>query len=75
MDILAFRTSYGKGFRVPTIAEMFTRSQLNIFQVEPNPNLIAETSDAFEVGSSVILGNIGPVSLLKIDAAIFSNQF
>lgn len=73
--ILALRTSYGKGFRVPTIAEMFTRSQLNVFQVEPNPNLTTETSDAFEVGSSVILANIGPVSLLKIDAAIFSNNF
>jgi len=73
--ILAFRTSYGKGFRVPTIAEMFSSSQLNIFKVEPNPELIAETSDAFEIGSSVIAGDIGPISLLKIDAAIFSNRF
>ena len=72
---LAFRTSYGKGFRVPTIAEMFSSSQLNIFKVEPNPNLIAETSDAFEIGSSVILGNLGVASLLKIDAAIFSNRY
>jgi len=73
--ILAFRTSYGKGFRVPTIAEMFTRSQLNIFQVEPNPNLIAETSDAFEAGSSLLLAEVGPLSLLKVDAAIFHNRF
>ena len=73
--VLAFRTSYGKGFRVPTIAELFSSSQLNIFKVEPNPDLIAETSDAFEIGSSVILGNLGVVSLLKIDAAIFSNRY
>lgn len=73
--IWALRASYGKGFRVPTIAEMFTRSQLNVFQVEPNPDLIAETSDAVEIGGSVILANVGPVSLLKLDAAIFSNRF
>lgn len=73
--IIALRTSYGKGFRVPTIAEMFTRSQLNVFQVEPNPDLIAETSDAFEIGSSVLLGNIGVISLLKIETALFSNRF
>lgn len=73
--IVAFRTSYGKGFRVPTIAELFSRSQLNIFKIEPNPDLIAETSDAFEIGSSIVLGNLGAVSLLKIDAAIFSNRY
>lgn len=73
--ILALRTSYGKGFRVPTVAEMFTRSQLNVFQVEPNPNLIAETSDAIEAGSSLLIADVGPLSLLKIDAAIFHNRF
>jgi outer membrane receptor for ferrienterochelin and colicins len=73
--VLALRTSYGKGFRVPTIAELFSSSQLNIFKVEPNPNLIAETSDAFEIGSSIIFGNFNFLSLLKIDAAIFSNRY
>jgi len=73
--VIAFRTSYGKGFRVPTIAELFSSSQLNIFKVEPNPDLIAETSDAFEIGSSIILGNFGFISLLKFDGAIFSNRY
>ena len=73
--VLAFRTSYGKGFRVPTIAELFSSSQLNIFKVEPNPDLIAETSDAFEIGSSIILGNYKFFSLIKLDAAIFSNRY
>ncbi len=73
--VIAFRTSYGKGFRVPTIAELFSNSQLNIFKVEPNPDLIAETSDAFEIGSSIILGNLGFISLLKFDGAIFSNRY
>jgi iron complex outermembrane receptor protein len=72
---LALRASYGRGFRVPTVAEMFSRSQLNIFRVEPNPNLIAETSDAFEIGSSVLIGQIGPIVILKIDLALFSNRF
>ncbi|MBU0529789.1 TonB-dependent receptor [bacterium] len=73
--VIAFRTSYGRGFRVPTIAELFSSSQLNIFKVEPNPDLIAETSDAFEIGSSLILGNLGFISLLKFDGAIFSNRY
>jgi iron complex outermembrane receptor protein len=73
--VLTFRTSYGKGFRVPTIAELFSSSQLNIFKVEPNPDLIAETSDAFEIGSSIVLGNFDLLSLLKVDAAIFSNRY
>ncbi len=74
-DVLAFRASYGKGFRVPTIAELFSSSQLNIFRVEPNPDLIAETSDAFEIGSSIILGNYKLLSLFKLDGAIFSNRY
>ncbi|MFC1760076.1 TonB-dependent receptor domain-containing protein [Candidatus Neomarinimicrobiota bacterium] len=73
--VIALRTSYGKGFRVPTIAELFSSSQLNIFKVEPNPDLIAETSDAFEIGSSIILGNFGLISMLKFDGAIFSNRY
>lgn len=73
--VIAFRTSYGKGFRVPTIAELFSSSQLNIFKVEPNPDLIAETSDAFEIGSSIILDNYGLLSLIKLDVAIFSNRY
>ena len=73
--VVAFRSSYGRGFRVPTIAELFSSSQLNIFKVEPNPNLIAETSDAFEIGSSLLIGNYGFLSLLKIEAAIFSNRY
>ena len=73
--IIAFRASYGKGFRVPTIAELYSSSQLNIFKVEPNPDLIAETSDAFELGNSIILGNWNYISLLKLDAAIFYNRY
>lgn len=73
--IFALRASFGRGFRVPTIAEMFTRSQLNVFQVEPNPDLIAENSDAYEIGFSTILGELGWISLLKFDGAVFSNRF
>lgn len=73
--VIAFRTSYGRGFRVPTIAELFSSSQLNIFKVEPNPDLIAETSDAFEIGGSLILDNYKLLSLFKLDGAIFSNRY
>jgi len=72
---LALRVSTGKGFRVPTVAEMFTRARRSIFYVEPNPDLISETSLSQELGLSLISGSIGVIDLLKFDAAIFQNRF
>lgn len=72
---LAFRSSVGWGFRVPTIAEMFTRTQLSIFKVEPNPDLGAETSISYEVGSTLILTPTGWVDAFKLDGALFKNFY
>jgi len=72
---LAMRVSTAQGFRVPTVAEMFTRARRSIFYVEPNPDLIPETSLSQEVGISFIAGEYGVVDLLKLDAALFQNQF
>ena len=72
---MSMRISTGQGFRVPTIAEMFTRARRSIFTVEPNPNLISETSVSREAGLSIILGETGPIDLLKFDAAVFHNRF
>lgn len=73
---LAFRTSVGWGFRVPTIAEMFTRSQLSIFKVEPNPDLISETSISYEVGSTWVVPVAGGfIDQMKLEVAVFQNDY
>ncbi|MEA3286040.1 MAG: TonB-dependent receptor [Candidatus Marinimicrobia bacterium] len=71
----AFRISSGKGFRVPTVAEMFTSAHRSIFTVEPNPGLVSETSISREFGMTLLAGQMGFLDLLKFDAAIFHNRF
>lgn len=44
------RTSYGQGFRYPTITERYIATKAGMFGVYPNPNLKPETSNNFEVG-------------------------
>ncbi len=72
---LGLRISTGKGFRVPTVAEMFTTARRSIFTVEPNPDLISETSINREFGLTLLTGQLGFLDLLKLDAAIFHNRF
>ena len=52
---MALRSSVSYGFRVPTIAELFTESKLGVFEVKPNPDLVAEKSFSYEAGSTVKL--------------------
>ncbi|NQT63010.1 MAG: TonB-dependent receptor [Candidatus Marinimicrobia bacterium] len=72
---LDLRISTGKGFRVPTVAEMFTSARRSIFTVEPNPDLISETSINREFGLTLLSGQMGVLDLFKLDAAIFHNRF
>ncbi|MFH1851851.1 MAG: TonB-dependent receptor [Candidatus Neomarinimicrobiota bacterium] len=72
---LSLRASIGRGFRMPTIAEQYSSSQLNVFKVEPNPDLIPETSLSQEVGGSLRLPGFGLLSFLTLDAAVFKNDF
>ena len=72
---LGLRISTGKGFRVPTVAEMFTSARRSIFTVEPNPDLESETSINREFGITILAGQIGVLDLIKLDAAIFHNKF
>ena len=44
------RTSYGQGFRYPTITERYISTKAGLFGVFPNPDLKPETSNNFEVG-------------------------
>ncbi len=72
---LALRGSVGHGFRVPTIAELFTESQLSVFKVRPNPDLVAETSLSSEIGGTLIWPGRGIVSLVKLDVNLFSTTY
>ena len=44
------RTSFGDGFRYPTITERYISDKVGLFGIFPNPNLQPETSKNFEVG-------------------------
>jgi iron complex outermembrane receptor protein len=44
------RTSYGQGFRYPTITERFISAKAGLFGIFPNPDLKPETSNNFEIG-------------------------
>lgn len=72
---LALRVSSGQGFRVPTVAEMFTSTQRSIFRVEPNPLLDSEYSTSREFGFSLTAGSVGWLDGMKLDLAIFHNDF
>ena len=71
----SWRASYGKGFRVPTVAEMFANSTLSIFQVEPNPNLRPEISTMGETGFTLKAANLGLIDGLQLNSAIFQTDF
>ena len=75
LEWLSFRGSVSRGFRVPSVAEMYTQTQLNIFQVEPNPNLKAESSQGGEVGLTVQISGNSLASNIKFDLAAFSSTF
>lgn len=44
------RSSYGQGFRYPTITERYIATKAGMFGVFPNPDLKPETSNSFEIG-------------------------
>ena len=44
------RTSYGDGYRYPTITERYISTKAGLFGVFPNPTLQPETSRNFEIG-------------------------
>ena len=44
------RSSYGQGFRYPTITERYIATKAGLFGIFPNPDLKPETSNSFEIG-------------------------
>jgi outer membrane receptor for ferrienterochelin and colicins len=66
------RTSYGEGFRYPSMSELFTsvNTGLSAITVAPNDSLKPERSISFEIGCSQWLGE-----RLYLDVALFQNNF
>lgn len=50
-DYLRIRASYGEGFRFPSMAEMFTRTNVGALQVYPNLGLQPESGWSSELGA------------------------
>ncbi len=69
-DKLILRTSFGTGFRAPTLAEAFTSTTAGGLTIKPNPNLKPETNWTFEVGA-----NYKAFKNLDFDLAVFQNEF
>jgi iron complex outermembrane receptor protein len=76
-DKLILRTSFGTGFRAPTLSEAFTSTTASGITIEPNPNLKPETSWTFEAGAyyQLISYTSGWLNAVNFDAAIFQNEF
>ena len=69
-DKIILRSSFGSGFRAPSVAEAFTSTTASGITIKPNPELQPETNYTFEAGI-----NYQPMNELTFDAAIFHNEF
>ncbi|MCL5030495.1 MAG: TonB-dependent receptor [Bacteroidetes bacterium] len=67
---VTLRSSFGTGFRAPTLAEAFTSTTASGITIKPNPNLKPETNWTFEVGANYQVTNF-----IDFDAAIFQNEY
>jgi outer membrane receptor for ferrienterochelin and colicins len=76
-DKLILRTSFGTGFRAPTLSEAFTSTTAGGITIKPNPGLRPETNWTFEAGVNYQAINIpyGNLNLVEFDAALFQNEF
>ena len=67
------RSSFGQGFRFPTIAEKYIRTGLGVLQVYPNESLKPESSTSLEIGvkQGVKIGEF----LGYLDVAVFQQRY
>ncbi len=68
--ITTARASIGRGFRTPTMAELFSQTMTSGFKVIPNPDLKAERAWSYEVGLNQIINEH-----LLVDVAAFHNDY
>jgi iron complex outermembrane receptor protein len=64
------RASFGRGFRVPSVAEAFLSGEVSGFGTVPNSDLRPERSLSYELGISQTLGDIG-----ALDFAAFRTEY
>ncbi len=67
---LSLRSSFGTGFRAPTLAEAYTSTSTGGITIRPNPNLKPESNWTFEIGANYQLTNY-----INFDAAVFDNEY
>jgi iron complex outermembrane receptor protein len=71
-DNLRLRSSIGKGFRAPTIAERFASIAYQGFRVVENLDLTPEESWSYEIGANYTNQEFLP---FEIDISVFDNEF
>ncbi len=69
-DNLTLRSSFGTGFRAPSLAETFTTTSASGITIVPNPELKPEKNWTFEVGANYQLN-----SIINLDAAVFQEEY
>ena len=67
---LILRSSFGTGFRAPSLAETFTSTTASGITVKPNPLLKPEKSFSAEAGVNYQIN-----SIINFDAALFHNEY
>jgi outer membrane receptor protein involved in Fe transport len=68
---LILRSSFGTGFRAPSLAEVFTSASLSAgVTLKQNPKLKPERNISFEIGA-----NYQPFEQLNFDAALFRTEY
>ena len=67
---MSIRSSFGTGFRAPSLSEAFTTTSAGGITIKPNPSIKPETNWNIELGA-----NYQITKSSDIDAAIFQNEF
>jgi outer membrane receptor protein involved in Fe transport len=69
-EFTTLRFSMGRGFRAPTVAEVYTTTEASGVVIVPNPNLREERSWSYEIGVTDIVNEN-----LYTDVSLFRNEF
>jgi outer membrane receptor for ferrienterochelin and colicins len=64
------RASVGRGFRAPSIGEVYFNAPTYAAKIEPNPDLKAERSWSYEVGGSELIAD-----RVLLDGSLFWSEF
>lgn len=69
-ELSTLRFSVGRGFRAPSIAEVYTTTEAGGVIVQPNPSIRPERSWSYEVGGSTAFAEN-----VFAEASVFQNEF